>query len=124
MKKITYPILKELVRHRKLLDVSATLALLNERHRTSWAETDIGGALSEAGPAYAAEAKRWKQPNAIDVAASWILDTVSEEPRTMADLRRRTHSLQTTRFAMQRLVADGKVVVVNPGKKPLLYVGV
>ena len=125
MKKITYPILKELLRYRKSLSVAATLELLNQRYAASWAETDLGGALTEAGCDYAEEAKKWKQPNLVDVAQSWILDIVDEKPRTIADLwQEGVYSLKTAKTAMQRLVAAGKVALVNPGKKPHLYVGV
>jgi hypothetical protein len=125
VKKITYPILRELVRYRKSLPVRTTLELLNERHGASWAESDLGGALAEAGPAYAAEAKLWAQPNPVDVAQSWILDTVGEEPRTIAELwQEGVCSLKTANAAMRRLLAAGKVALVNPGKKPHLYVGV
>ena len=125
MKKITYPILKELLRYRRSLSVAATLELLNQRHVASWAETDLGGALTEAGRDYAAEAKKWKQPNPVDVAQSWILDIVDEKPRTIEELWRVAGcSLKTTKTAIQRLIVAGKVLVVNPGVAPHLYVGV
>lgn len=125
MKVISYPILRELVRYRRSLSVAATLELLNERHAASWAETDLGGALTEAGADYADEAKKWKQPNPVDVAQGWILDVLDEKPRTIAELwQEGVYSLKTAKTAVQRLVGAGKVALVNPGKKPHLYVGV
>lgn len=126
MKKITYPILKELLRYRRSLSVAATLELLNQRHAASWAETDLGGALTEAGPAYAAEAKKWKQPTKVAMASRLVVEELEAgEPLTLEQLRSAVEvaqaSVTTLQAAIKRLVQAGVVTVVNPGRKPFLY---
>lgn len=126
MKKITYPILRQLLHFRRGLSVADTLELLNKTHRASWAETDFGQALSEAGSAYAAEAKHWRQPTKAEVVGRLVVEELEAgEPLTMEQLHEAAAVVKasntTFQSAIRRLVQSGAVAVVNPGKKPLLY---
>lgn len=124
--KITYPILRQLLHFRRSLSVAATLELLNKTHRASWAETDFGQALSEAGPDYAVEAKKWRQPTKAEVVGRLVVEELEAgEPLTMEQLHAAAAVVQasatTLQAAIKRLVQAGVVAVVNPGRKPLLY---